>query len=161
MPQRIARLPTWMLSRASARAHGLLQEAFARHGVRGYHYRLLAALEESGPASQIALGGRSGIDRSDVVATVNDLQAGGLVTRSPDAEDRRRNVITITARGSARLVELDRVVTDVQEELLAPLSPGERTQLLRLLGRLTNPPCSQATALGTSPTQHGPATTGG
>ncbi len=140
MPQRIAQLPTWLLGQASARAHHLLQEAFARHGVRGYHYRLLAALEETGPVSQIALSRRAGIDRSDVVATVNDLEAGRLVTRSPDAEDRRRNTITITARGTAQLAELDSVVTDVQEKLLAPLSSRERTQLLRLLARLTNPP---------------------
>jgi DNA-binding MarR family transcriptional regulator len=136
----MARLPTWLLSQANARAHRLLGTAFAAAGVRGYHYRLLAALEESGPASQITLGRRTGIDRSDVVATLNDLEADGLVTRSPDAADRRRNVITITARGITRLAELDDIVADVQESLLAPLTPDERVQLLGLLDRLTTRP---------------------
>lgn len=115
VPQRIARLPTWLLSQANARAHRLLAEAFARHGMRGYHYRLLAALEESGPASQITLSRRTGIDRSDVVAALNDLELEGLLTRSSDAQDRRRNAIAITTTGTARLAELHDVVADVQE----------------------------------------------
>lgn len=139
-PQRVARLPTWLLSQANARAHRLLAEAFAGHGVRGYHYRLLAALEELGPGSQITLGRRTGIDRSDVVATLNHLESEGLVTRSPDARDRRRNTITITARGSARLRELDTVVARVQDTLLAPLTDPDRSELVRLLGLLARPP---------------------
>lgn len=140
VPRRIAQLPTWLLSQANARGHRLLTEAFARHGVRGYHYRLLAALDESGPASQIALSRHTGIDRSDVVAAVNDLESEGLLTRSSDAQDRRRNTIAITATGSARLAELDDVVAGVQEALLAPLSPRDRTELLRLLSHLSDPP---------------------
>ncbi len=140
VPQRIAHLPTWLLAQANARAHRLLAEAFTRHGVRGYHYRLLAALEEFGPASQIALSRRTGIDRSDVVAALNDLESEGLVTRSADAQDRRRNTIAITATGTARLAGLDDVVADVQAALLAPLSPPDRTELLRLLSHLSDPP---------------------
>ncbi len=140
VPQRIARLPTWLLSQANARAHRLLAEAFARHGMRGYHYRLLAALEESGPASQITLSRRTGIDRSDVVAALNDLELEGLLTRSSDAQDRRRNAIAITTTGTARLAELHDVVADVQEALLAPLPPPDRSELLRLLSHLGDPP---------------------
>ena len=70
--RRVAGRPTWLLSRANARAQGLLTDAFADEGVRGYHFRLLAALEQYGPASQAELGRHTGIDRSDVVATLND-----------------------------------------------------------------------------------------
>ena len=64
--------PTWLISRAYARANGLLQEGFAQGGggLRGYHYRLLAALDEWGPASQASLGRGTGIDRSDVTAAL-------------------------------------------------------------------------------------------
>src|SRR5439155_6753872 len=44
------------LSEASLHAHRLLTAAFASAGSRGYHYRLLAALREYGPASQARLG---------------------------------------------------------------------------------------------------------
>lgn len=135
-PRRVATRPSWLISRAYGIAHRLLGEAFGKAGMRGYHYRLLAALEEFGPASQAALGRHTAIDRSDVVAALNELEAGGLVKRAADPADRRRNVITLTPAGRKGLGALDQVVDDVQEQLLAPLSARERAQLVRLLSRL-------------------------
>ena len=135
-PRRIADRPTWLLSRANARAHSLLTDAFAAQGVRGYHFRLLAALDQYGPASQADLGRHTGIDRSDVAATMNDLLANGLVQREPDPVDRRRNVVTITKRGAGALERLDSVVDDVQNAVLAQLTANERKTLVRLLGKL-------------------------
>src|SRR4051794_3334166 len=50
-PARIDDRPTWLISRAFARSSGLLARAFEERGqgLRGYHYRLLAALEQWGP----------------------------------------------------------------------------------------------------------------
>jgi DNA-binding MarR family transcriptional regulator len=137
---RVAGRPTWLLSRANARAQALLVEAFAAEGVRGYHLRLLAALEQYGPMSQADLGRHTGIDRSDVVATLNDLVEARLAVREPDPGDRRRNVVTITARGTRTLERLDAVLDGVQEALLEPLTSGERKTLVRLLGKLSEPP---------------------
>jgi DNA-binding MarR family transcriptional regulator len=64
---------------------------------------MTCVLEEFGPASQASLGRRTSMDRSDVVAALNDLARDGLVRRSPDPADHRRNVITITPAGAARL----------------------------------------------------------
>jgi DNA-binding MarR family transcriptional regulator len=134
---RVADRPTWLLSRANARSQSLLTDAFAAEGLRGYHFRLLAGLEQFGPSSQADLGRYTGIDRSDVVAALNDLIARGLARRQPDRADRRRNIITITKRGNAALERLDAALDDVQGTLLAPLTPSERTTLLRLLRKLT------------------------
>ena len=135
--RRVAGRPTWLLSRANARSQSLLADAFAVEGVRGYHFRLLAALDQFGPSSQADLGRYTGIDRSDVVATLNDLVATGLIQRQPDPVDRRRNVVTITKRGAGTLERLDAVLDDVQDSVLAPLTPNERKTLVRLLAKLT------------------------
>ncbi|MCW3064802.1 MAG: MarR family transcriptional regulator, partial [Solirubrobacterales bacterium] len=133
---RILEMPTWLITRAYAYSHRLLAEGFAAADARGYHYRLLAALEEFGPASQADLGRRTSIDRSDVVAALNELADRGLIRRSPDPDDRRRNIVTITPGGTEQLRTLAQVLTGVQDQLLAPLSPAERTQLTGLLTRL-------------------------
>ena len=135
--RRVAARPTWLLSRANARAQGLLADAFGAEGVRGYHFRLLAALDQYGPSSQAHLGRHTGIDRSDVVAALNELVERGLAERQPDLSDRRRNVISLTRRGADTLERLDAVLDDVQEAVLAPLTSGERATLVRLLARLT------------------------
>jgi DNA-binding MarR family transcriptional regulator len=132
----LADRPTWLLTRANARAHALLTEAFATRGLRGYHARLLAALDELGPASQAELGRHAEIDRSDVVACLNDLIARGFATRQPDPADRRRNIVTITARGRRELARLSELLDGVQRALLAPLSAAERRTFVRLLAKL-------------------------
>jgi DNA-binding MarR family transcriptional regulator len=135
-PSRLAEKPTWLISETSRHGHRLLTEKLAEAGSRGYDYRLLAALQEFGPASQARLGRRTGMDRSDVASVLNDLADRGLAERSPDPADGRRNVITITPAGTAHLRRLDELLADVQDELLAPLSPAEREQLITLLTRV-------------------------
>ena len=128
--------PTWLISQVATRAHRLMTERLAAVGARGYHFRLLAALAEFGPSSQASLGRRTGMDRSDVVAAINELARRDLLQRASDPADRRRNVVTITQKGAAYLERLDGVLDGVQGELLAPLSPAERAQLTGLLGRV-------------------------
>src|SRR5687768_14887569 len=137
-PARVAGRPTWLIGRLSARSSGLLAAAFEAHGggLRGYHFRLLAALEEWGPASQADLGRSTGIDRSDVTAALSDLESRRLVERSVDPAHGRRKIVTITAAGIERLVELDAVVDGVQEQVLGPLTQGQRRQFLTLVARL-------------------------
>src|SRR4029453_16387193 len=94
--ERVAGRPTWLLSRAHNRAQGLLADAFATEGLRGYHFRVLAALDQYRPASQADIGRYTGIDRSDLVATLNDLVDRRLAVRRTDELDRRRNVVQIT-----------------------------------------------------------------
>jgi DNA-binding MarR family transcriptional regulator len=128
--------PSWLISEVSRLAHPLLTDKLGTAGSRGYHYRLLAALQEFGPASQASLGRRTGMDRSDVATAVTELVGRGLAGRAPDPADRRRNVINITPAGTAHLRRLEELLADVQDELLAPLSAAERQQLIRLLTRI-------------------------
>ncbi|HEX5596974.1 MAG TPA: MarR family transcriptional regulator [Micromonosporaceae bacterium] len=135
-PARWESMPSWLLTQTANHAHRLVAEGFSTVGARGYHYRLLAALEQFGPASQAALGRRSGIHLSDMVAAINELADRGLVERSPDPSDRRRNIITLTAAGKRQLRRLEKRLAETQDELLAPLSPEERQRLTELLSRL-------------------------
>jgi DNA-binding MarR family transcriptional regulator len=136
LPVRLRAMPTWLISQVETRAHRLLTERLGAAGSRGYHYRLLAALAEFGPASQASLGRRTAMNRSDVVTAVNELVDQGLAERTGDPADRRRNIITMTRAGAARLGRLDGVLAEVQDELLAPLSAAERSQFGRLLTRI-------------------------
>lgn len=135
-PARMRELPTWLISRVAGRSQRLLSAAFAGAGVRGYHYRILVALDELGPLSQVGISDRTQIDRSDVVAALNELTERGLVERSPDPDDRRRNLVTVTPVGRKELRALNEVVDGVQDELLAPLSAADRAELVRILGQL-------------------------
>lgn len=140
MLERIRRQPTWLLGRAQLQAHTLLQQAFVAAGSRPYHYRALAALDEHGAMSQADLGRRTGIDRSDVVATLNELAGQSLVRREPDPADGRRNIVKLTRKGRTELLRLDAVLADIQDQVLAPLTRSERATLVKLLEKLVATP---------------------
>ena len=135
-PSALTQLPSWLLTQSAAQAHRIVTESFAAGGARAYHFRLLATLVEFGPASQATLGRRSSIDRSDVVAALNELEADGYVERSADPADGRRNVITITTAGKRQYRKLTTLVGKAQEEIFAPLSATDRTRLTTILGKL-------------------------
>jgi DNA-binding MarR family transcriptional regulator len=136
VPTRLRSKASWLINKISPHAHRLITDGLAPADARGYHFAILAALAEFGPASQMSIGQRCGIDRSDTHAAMNELVDQGLVVRAPDPQDRRRNIITITAAGQKRLEQLDTVLCQVQDTLLTALSPTERKQLVGLLARV-------------------------
>lgn len=135
-PARLTAKPSWLLTQLAVHAHRLAAEGFSSAGARGYHYRVLATLDEFGATSQAELGRRSKMDRSDVVAAINELAEQGFVERAPDPADRRRNIVTLTPAGGEQLRRLDAALEAAQDELTAPLSAADRETLTRLLGEL-------------------------
>lgn len=140
VPARLRQTVSWWLAAAQIRNRGLTSEQLREAGVRHSHYSVLATIVEVGPASQAALGRLIGLDRSDMVAVLNDLAAEGYVERNPDPDDRRRNVVRITPAGRGALRRFDRLIATANEELLAPLSAAEREQLRGLLERVATGP---------------------
>src|ERR1700760_4205000 len=132
-PERLRTLPSRLLTRAAGYAQGMVSDRLATVDARKWHYATLAALAEFGPDSQSGLSDRTGIYRSDLVATINELTARGFVVRAPDPADRRRNAITLTDEGRRHLKRLDLLLAEAEAEFLAPLSEADRAELLRIL----------------------------
>jgi DNA-binding MarR family transcriptional regulator len=137
-PERVRTKPSWLLNQAALPANRLVAEGLTSLDARRNHYVLLAALDEGGPASQADLSRRTTIDRSDMVAAVNELVDRGLAERTTDPTDRRRNVVTLTTAGRRQLRKLESVLAEAQDHLLAPLSRDERRQLVALLSRVVD-----------------------
>lgn len=135
-PDRLARLPSWLLSGAARRGDRLVSTALGREGLGKHHFRALVALDDHGPSSQADIGRAIMLDRSDLHAVLAQLEAGGLVERAQDPHDRRRNVVALTRAGRATLRRLEKRVVAAQDELTATLSADERAHLVALLLRV-------------------------
>ena len=132
-----------LLGLASQAAQEAGNEALAPLGLSVKDFAVLTFLREagrvSGPSlfSQQAIGERLRIDRTTMVAVIDDLEQPGLVRREHNPDDRRANVIKLTrqdARMQARAEKaLDALMND---HYLAPLSEAERQTLAELLTRL-------------------------
>ncbi|MFK4082703.1 MarR family winged helix-turn-helix transcriptional regulator [Kribbella sp. NPDC020789] len=127
----------WALGRASQQSQRLIRQHMVEAGVRTQYYHVLASLDGEGEAAQATLADRIGLDRSDLVSILDELEEAGHVGRRVDPGDRRRKIVTITAAGRKQLVVMDQLIYAAEDELLAPLTAAERRTLLGLLGRIS------------------------
>ncbi len=92
----------------------------------------------AGPLSLAELAQAIGADPSYTTIIVNELQALGLLSRTPDAHDRRRKTVQLTADGR----EAERKAQDIIARPPAPLRDLPAADLIRLreiLGQLSRP----------------------
>ncbi|WP_299625031.1 MarR family winged helix-turn-helix transcriptional regulator [Pelagibius sp.] len=79
---------------------------------------------------------RSGLTKQAVQQLVDDLEAAGIVSRSPDPEDRRAKIIRFTAKGKAALKDGAQIKRLIEARMTEGLGAEGMTQLRRLLERL-------------------------
>jgi len=116
-------------------------------GLRARHVIALTLLRDHGEQNQSDLAATLGMDATNVVALLNELEADDLVTRRRSPLDRRRHTVSLTEAGTARLNEIEDLLTGVEQRVLDPLSPEERQTLYTLLSLATgSTTCTEARA---------------
>ncbi len=68
---------------------------------------------------------------------VDQLEAKGLISRSPDPTDRRAILLALTAEGNELINKVGSVRRDQSEEFFQVLSADEREQLSSILRKLS------------------------
>jgi DNA-binding MarR family transcriptional regulator len=121
------------LGRAVTRRY---RSALTPTGVKPRQTNALLALRDAGAMSQQALGATLDIDASNLVVLLNDLEAGGLILRSRDPQDRRRHLVEISKRGSKVICEVERASMQIEDAFFAELDADERVTLHDLLARV-------------------------
>lgn len=71
-----------------------------------------------------------------VTTMVDGVEAAGLVTRRPDPDDRRSVLVELTSAGRRLQEQLAGARQASAQVVFGQLAPGERAELLRLLGVL-------------------------
>jgi DNA-binding MarR family transcriptional regulator len=110
----------------------------APFGLRARHVIALTLLRDLGEQNQSDLAATLGMDPTNVVALLNELEADDLVHRLRSPQDRRRHTVSLTAAGRARLTEVEKLLTGVEQQVLDPLTPEEQQTLYKLLSRATS-----------------------
>jgi DNA-binding MarR family transcriptional regulator len=109
----------------------------AASGLRARHVVALTLLRDLGEQNQSDLSATLGMDATNVVALLNELEADDLVQRRRAPQDRRRHTVSLTATGRKRLKEIEELLTGVEQRVLDPLTPDEQRTLYALLSRAT------------------------
>jgi MarR family transcriptional regulator, lower aerobic nicotinate degradation pathway regulator len=96
----------------------------------------VAKLAETGPCSQNQLGRLTAMDVATIKGVIDRLSARGLTETSPDPEDGRRLLVSLTRAGQQLADKAAANALAISKETLAPLDARERETLLALLNRL-------------------------
>jgi DNA-binding MarR family transcriptional regulator len=123
----------YLLKHARERLSALSAEGYARFGINGRELAVLTVLAEGEPPSQLEAAQRLSIDRTTMVALLDELEAKGLVGRSADPADRRRNIVVLTRAGRECLVGASRASDDAERTFLAPLGEADGERLREML----------------------------
>lgn len=140
------RLPTvlsdqlgFLLGRAHLAHRAIAERALASVGLSGRQFGALAVIVDEGPLSQQRLGERQGIDRTTMVAVVDELERRGLVERRRNPDDRRAYSLHATPPARGVLKQGGEAAKRAEDEFLAAIPAGERRRLKQLLRRLISP----------------------
>jgi DNA-binding MarR family transcriptional regulator len=115
--------------------HTRTAETLGTVGLTPALFALLNVVGAREGAIQQELGSALGIDRSTMVALIDELESAGLAKRRPSPTDRRAREIAITPKGRRLLQRAKELIAQVEDEVLAALSAEERRELLTLLRR--------------------------
>ena len=126
---------TWLLSQASFALARELSAAFEPLGVTMRGYQVLATAA-GGSFTQKELADRVGLDKTTMVATIDELEEAGLAERRPSKTDRRARVIGVTRAGRRKVAQGQKVVEQVQADVLSSLPAAERRAFLGALSSL-------------------------
>jgi DNA-binding MarR family transcriptional regulator len=105
-------------------------------GMRLKQFLLLGYVRDRGAVSQQELETGLLMDANSVVLLLNETEAAGLSVRQRDPADRRRHMVELTAAGRVAVERAEKARESIEDEVLADLSPEERTTLRKLLRRL-------------------------
>ena len=126
----------FLLFRTSAMSHALANQMLARTGLDARQAGILTMVTELEPMTQKDLGNALGIDRTTMVALLDDLEENGYVHRQRHPGDRRAFLIQPTDAGRRAQAAAVQILDQQQSRFLAPLTTAEREQLAALLKRL-------------------------
>ncbi|MEQ8718667.1 MAG: MarR family transcriptional regulator [Acidimicrobiales bacterium] len=121
----------------------LFQETFGREfaplGLTDGEYGILAPLRRTGAPyalSPTELARHRMITSGGMTAALDRLERKGLISRQPNPDDRRSNLVALTDEGLATVDAAMRVHAEAELRLAAALDPAERATLAGLLRRL-------------------------
>src|ERR1700730_8370014 len=108
---------SYLLSHASRVLATQMTAAFAEIGITPRAYCVLFhALEAE--RTQIQLAEISDLDKTTMVATVDELEKAGLAERRPSTTDRRARIVAVTEAGERAVTEGAKIADRVHRSVL-------------------------------------------
>lgn len=132
LPADLLSSPSFQLERLRRRTREFVEAALAAEGFNLREYWVLTCLVDGDAASQATLGEILGVDRSDMVRLVDSLEKRNLAKRVKDPKDRRRQIISVTKKGTKAYATLRPLVIASEDQALDESTSKQLKHLRKL-----------------------------
>jgi DNA-binding MarR family transcriptional regulator len=129
----------YLLKHAQLRLAELTGAALAPLRISGRQLAVLIAIDDEAPQSQQEVARRMGVDRTTMVALIDELENKGFVERRQDPDDRRKNVVVLTDLGRTTLRQATAATRKAERRFLSSLSDDESAMLKKALQAIAFP----------------------
>ena len=136
----LTELVGYHLRRAQTVVFDDFMHSLAEDHITPGQFGVLVLIEANPGISQSALARALGIERSTMVAVLDELERRGLAERRPAEHDRRSHALKLSAEGSALLAAVKPKVRRHERRVAGDLDRGEAKSLMSLLRRITKAP---------------------
>lgn len=109
---------------------------FAEHKLAAGEVAVLNLIALNPGITQKHLASAVVVRKSGLTKLVNELEKAGFIERRKEGDDMRQNALYLTDDGTRRLAGMRPEMARIKEQILSPLSPGERAMLFELLWRI-------------------------
>ncbi|MFH1071346.1 MAG: MarR family transcriptional regulator [Candidatus Glassbacteria bacterium] len=112
---------------------------FRPFGITEAQFNVLMLLKfqsEGGRINQTSLGNMMLVNRSNITGLVDRMEKASLVRRTADSEDRRVNLVEMTAEGESVLEQAGQAYFKRIDEIMAGMTKAEYRLLAELLERI-------------------------
>jgi DNA-binding MarR family transcriptional regulator len=109
-------------------------------GISTQEWAALYHFTDQRPLSQVEAAKLLGMDRTSMVALIDELERKELVTRRQHSEDRRKNVIELTAAGHDLKRRAQRKIEACERRYLEALGATEATRFTAALREVAADP---------------------
>lgn len=106
------------------------------HDISPGRFGVLVLVSANPGLTQSRLAAATHLDRSTMVAVIDQLESRGLLERRSSPTDRRSNALVLTAAGESLLRQLKRRVKAHEARIAAAMAPRESEALVELLTRI-------------------------
>src|SRR5579859_7058649 len=127
---------SWLLADTSRLIRKLADRRLGVLRLTRAQWQALGSLKRYGPMTQAALAEIMEVETATIARLIDRLENAGWIARSPDANDRRVKLVSITEKADRIMDEVAVIGQKLRDDMLADLSEAERQQLVGTLSTM-------------------------
>ena len=104
--------------------------------LNGMHIRLLQMISRHPDCTAQQIASVTGRDKAQITRVIKELEGMGLITRTPDPEDRRAQLLALNEKGRGLMARIQDAEDEVKKTLLKGINKKDQNTFIEIGNRM-------------------------